>query len=317
VQHRLWPAVDAITIENDLVRVMVAVNKGADILELMYKPAGINVLYESPWGPRDLGSLTPSDSSRTAWIEASGGGWQTLAPSAGDACIINGVEYPFHGEASMIPWKVVGQFADPTRVRVDLETRLVRSPLRMHRSLTLEAGRPILSVRNRIVNEGRVPVDLMWTEHPAFGSPFLDERCRIDSGATFLVADDGLQNPQNPLDPGHRYRWPIARTTSGSIDLSRMPEAGEERAMMAYLQGFEAGWFAISSPTHRFGVALVWPTEVFPYVWLWQVVGGGDGPSVLRDRIQARPRAFNQLAWAGSRNRNEHNGNTQIAWPWA
>ena len=39
---------------------------------------------------------------------------------------------------------------------------------------------------------------------------------------------------------------------------------------MFYLTGMEQGWYALSNPRLGLGVALAWPVDVFPYLWVWQ-----------------------------------------------
>ena len=101
---------------------------------------------------------------------------------------------------------------DEGRVAVDLETRLVRSPLRMFRRLSIGVGEPFVSLFDRILNEGAQPFDLMWTQHPSFGPPFLDQSSRIETGARTLLAGDSFENENSPLELNSMHRWPMART---------------------------------------------------------------------------------------------------------
>ena len=49
--------------------------------------------------------------------------------------------------------------------------------------MRLEAGSPVLSLRERISNHAGEAMDCMWSHHPAFGAPFLSEHCVIDTDA--------------------------------------------------------------------------------------------------------------------------------------
>jgi hypothetical protein len=142
--------------------------------------------------------------------------------------------------------------------------------------MSVEEGPSCLVLAERLVNEGRVPVDFMWGHHPAFGAPLVAEGCRIDTGATRLRADPAYEGAHNPLVPDQEHDWPVVTTSSTAIDLSRIPARSERRDLVAYLSGFEDGWFALTNPALGLGAGLAWDAEVFPYAWLWQELGASD-----------------------------------------
>ena len=260
--------------QNDVISLTVLIDKGADILELTYRPKGIDVLWKSPWGlPAGAGPL-PTCASAQTWLDAYPGGWQTIFPNGGDACTVEGVEYTFHGEAALAAWTLESLRTDDTSCHARLATRLRRSPFRITKELILTAGSPALLIRERITNEGGDPMPYMWSQHPAFGAPFLSGDCRIDTGATSVTADDLRDGPGNPLRPGRTYVWPPA--IEGQ-DLSLVPAEGSGRALLGYLGGFEAGWFAITNTRLGFGVALTWPSDALPYAWMWQEMHASPG----------------------------------------
>lgn len=273
----LTGGVRAVRIENELIAATILVDKGADIYELVYKPKGMDVLWKSPSGLRPTGRGVPTAfSSEAAWLEYYAGGWQEILPNGGPACFYKGVELSFHGEASVAPWNwTVATFDEAAELR--LSVRLFRSPFRIERVMRVEAGRPALILRERITNEGGEAMDYMWGHHPAYGAPFLSAHCRIDIGTHTLQADDEYVGVHNPLELDGRYQWPMVSTTAGSINLSQLPDEKESRAMLAYFDQFEAGWYGITNTELGFGVGLVWPKAVFPYAWFWQEFRGSPG----------------------------------------
>lgn len=277
LQGRLGRNIDTVVLENELLSATVIVNKGADIYELRYKPRDVDVLWKSPWGLRDPGYELPSSSSLVSWLDGYGGGWQVLFPSGGGPCTYKGVELPFNGEASLAPWdcQILTEGGDVAEVR--LEARLARSPLRIERTMRVEAGRPMLTFLERVGNEGREPVDYLWGHHPAYGAPFLSEACRIDTAAQSLRADDAYDGPHNPLELDRTYRWPEVDSENSRLDLSHVPGEETPRQLLAYLGGFKSGWYAITNAELGFGVGLVWPAEVLPYAWLWQEMHASPG----------------------------------------
>ncbi|MGC8880532.1 MAG: aldose 1-epimerase [Anaerolineae bacterium] len=268
----------ALRLENDQLRATVLLDKGADIYELVYKPRGVDVLWKTPWGLREpaRGAALSLD-SETTWLEYYPGGWQVLFPNGGDECSYHGVRLNMHGEASLIAWECHGIFQGATFAEVQLETRLLRSPFRMRRTLRVEQGRPALFIHERITNEAGEPMDYMWGHHPAFGAPFLSGACWVDTAARTLLADEVLIGTHNPLQGEQRYIWPLVETASGLVDMSRVPGLNEPRYTLGYLADFESGWYAITNPELGFGVGLSWPVDVFPYAWLWQEMHASAG----------------------------------------
>jgi hypothetical protein len=259
-----------ITIENELLSATVLIDKGADIYRLEHRLTGTDVLWKTPWGVREPGSgLISSPDSEVAWLEHYEGGWQELFPNGGNACTYKGVELPFHGEASMLPWTATVLRADADQVRVRFAVRLARSPFRLERIMIVRDGEPVLTLKEQVTNEGAESLDAMWSHHPAFGAPFLSPACLIDTDARTVWADPVFnQSPGARVQPGGRWPWPHAVRPDGtSIDLRHVPESGE---VMAYLSDFATGWCAVTNPTLGFGVALAWPAHVFPFAWLWQ-----------------------------------------------
>ena len=267
-------SLSALKIENDLLAAIVLLDKGADIYALEYKPKGVDVLWKSPWGIKEPArGFDSAFDSATAWLEAYAGGWQALFPNGGDANVYKGAALGFHGEASMTAWdcEIVSQ--SERELEVNLQARLSRSPYTIARAMRLEAGSPILHLRESITNHAGEAMDCMWSHHPAYGSPFLSEHCVIDVGASRFVADDRYTGFANPLSLDQRYEWPLA----GAVDMSKVPGPDEARDILAYFQDFESGWYAITNTEMGLGIGLAWDESVFPYAWFWQELNASPG----------------------------------------
>lgn len=272
--------VPALILENDLISAMVLPGKGADIASLVSKPDGIDVLWRSPWGLLRPGGVHSAVDSATAWLEAYEGGWQELFPNGGNANRYKGVELNFHGEASLASWgyEIIEASDDAAEIR--LSTRLRRSPFFIERTMRVEAGKPVLRIRERITNQSREDLEAMWGHHPAFGAPFISGACRIDTNARAVIADDVITSPLNPLNPGATYAWPYGERDGVETDLSRVAGPGDPpHETMAYLSNFEGddAWYGITNTELGLGVGLVWPRAVFPYAWFWQEMHAGQG----------------------------------------
>ena len=270
----LGRSLSALKIENDLLAAIVLLDKGADIYALKYKPKGVDVLWKSPWGIKEPArGFDSAFDSATAWLEAYAGGWQVLFPNGGDENVYKGAALGFHGEASMSAWDYEIISESEGALELKMQARLSRSPFTIARWMSLEAGSPALRIRERITNHAGEAMDCMWSHHPAYGAPFLSERCVIDVGAASFVADDLYAGFANPLTRDQSYPWPLA----GAVDMSKVPGPGEARDILAYFREFESGWYAITNQEMGLGVGLVWDESVFPYAWFWQELNASPG----------------------------------------
>lgn len=251
---------------NDLLEVVVTPGKGCDILALVDRTSGTDLLFKPPWRRRHgAAPSTHHATSASQWLESYAGGWQLVLPNGGDACEEHGVEWGFHGEACLVPWEVETCAA----TSATLSTDLFRAPLSLRR--TLDVDGPVLRIKETVINTSPDPIEVMWSHHPAFGSPFLEAGCTLTTGARTYLADD--KGPGTMLASGSRHAWPAAETADGTmIDLGAIPSPAEPRMHFGYLSQFDAGWFAVTNPRLELGVALRWPLEVFPYAWFWQEV---------------------------------------------
>ncbi len=270
----LGKSLAALAIENDVLACAILLDKGADIYRLIYKPKNIDVMWKAPWGIKESArGFDSTVDSQTAWLEAYAGGWQLLFPNGGFANTYKGASLSYHGEASMKAWNHEILTATPAAIEVKLSVRLSRSPYSIERWMRLEAGSPVLYLRERISNHAGEAMDCMWSHHPAFGAPFLSENCVIDTDARALLTDDAYIGAANPLALGETHQWPLA----GDIDLTRLPPPDQPRDLLAYLTDFRSGWYGITNTDIGVGIGFSWDVSLFPYAWFWQELNSSPG----------------------------------------
>ena len=69
----------AVIMENELLRVTVLADKGADIFEFVHKPSDTDFMWRTPWGVRDPSLFIPSSGwGEGVWHDMYEGGWQTI-----------------------------------------------------------------------------------------------------------------------------------------------------------------------------------------------------------------------------------------------
>ncbi len=267
-------------LENDHLRIVIALDRGAEIIEFRSKRTDLDPLLRLPGGPRDpRAAMASVAGSNGPFLDLYSGGWQEIVPNGGPAVTHRGAEYGQHGEVSSVPWSIDLLEDEPERITVVCRVQALRTPLRLERRMTIRADRAALFLEEELVNDAGEDLDIMWGHHVAFGRPFLDRGAHIYTSAGSVMAEDDLPTfrPRRAM-PGLEGRWPVIRGARGDdLDLSIVPDveaaAGRE---MCYLSDLgDDAWYAITSPGD--GFAMRWDGGLFRYLWLWQEFRAGTG----------------------------------------
>jgi galactose mutarotase-like enzyme len=264
---------DAVTLESERLRVTVLPEKGADVVELVHVPSGVDVLFKAPWGLRPPGAPPREEADGLEFIGNYEGGWQELFPNANDASSYDGVDIPFHGEVALLPWEAE---LDDGALRLTVRCRLL--PFRLERVMHVERE---LTVEGTVTNEGDRRLPFVWGQHLVLGPPFLEADCRLDLPATTIVTADQVWEETARLEPGQRSQWPHAQLRGGgTVDLREVPgpEAGSHDDL--FVGGFSEGRATVVNPRLGLTFTLRWDEQVHPWVVLWQPYGGAADPSL-------------------------------------
>ena len=274
VTEVIYRGLRMVTLENETLRVSVLTDKGCDIIEFLHKPTDTDFLWRSPLGVRNPAHFIPTVSRPDgAFLDYYEGGWQLCLPTGGNSTSYGGTIFGAHGEVCLIPWEYTILENHPERVVIRCWVRTYRTPLYVERIITIERHRSWLILEERVRNEGELAVDIVWGHHPAFGPPFLDETCVVDlpGGTVETVAVEATHRCQS----GTGASWPQVDGVRGTpVDLSNIAPPDTRSHDLAFISDLPAGWYAITNTSRRIGFGLVWPVEVFPALWFWQVYGG-------------------------------------------
>lgn len=272
----------AAVIENELLRVTVLLDRGAEIVELRHKPTDIDPLLRLPVPINDPARATMSIAGTVgSYMDMYLGGWQEIAPSGGPTNTHQGVEYGQHGEVSLLPWQSVVLEDTPERVTVRCSVRGVRSPIRIVRDMTLVRGSACLMLNETLYNDAGEDFDVMWGHHIAYGLPFLQNGARIHTSAARVMTHDVMPGfiPRR-AEVGIEAPWPVVPGADGApLDLSVVPPVSEAQGReLAYITDYpDDAWYTLYSEDLNLGVAVAWDAQVFKHVWLWQELAWAKG----------------------------------------
>jgi hypothetical protein len=301
-------------LENELIRVGILLDKGADVFEFYYKPMDIDFMWQSPIEMRKPFVAT-SALPEGAFHDYFYGGWQEVLPSAGWA------EDPYlgtfqglHGEVSLLPFEASVIEDAEARVALRVRTRTYRSPLTLERTMSLEKGRPVLFIKEKLVNESQGEFAIMWGHHPAFGEPFLDEHCVVQAPAKSVEV---LAFHKNGLwEPGGDYEYPMVpnRRTGKPEDISKVRSRDTKSVDVVFFKDLADGWYGITNTKLKLGFGMAWDTKLFQYLWMWQVYGGHDDYPWYGRTYNCALEPFTSYPPAGVKNAIE-NGTARIMKP--
>jgi galactose mutarotase-like enzyme len=277
LQHSTVNGHAAIFLENDLLRIGVLPEKGGDVFDFTYKSKGgaspVQLLMQTPWGLKPPGEKPQAD-----FLDNYEGGWQELFPNANDACSHKGIEIPFHGEVTLLPWTWETDADSETKLRLRVDCR--RSPFRLEREMRLPADEGRLVVHERVTNLGSQPADFVWGHHLTLGGDFLEDGCCLEIPAHEVYTPELLYEPlRAKLRPGQVSAWPFAESRDGqSVDLRYIPGPEARSHDDVILGGLEQGCYKVTNPRLKLSFTLEWDVHIFPWLMFWQPYGGADLP---------------------------------------
>ena len=257
---------EARRLTTEQLEVTVIPGKGGDVTSIRDLASGVELLWTPRWGLRPPTALPLPGVPEALALDRSGGGWNTMFPNAGRACVEHGVDWGFHGETWLAPFEAE---AVPGGVR--MTTALARSPFLVAKDVTVEGNR--VTVTESVTHVGARPIDVLWCQHPAFGEPLIGPDTTVEITGCSVHPD----MPDDVLAAGAPPRWPDHTEVDGAHhDLSRLDADRSGVARLAFLGSFddEQVRAAIRNPRLGLGVELEWSRSDFPFAWYWYEAGG-------------------------------------------
>lgn len=268
-----------VVMENELLRLTILADKGADVYEFLHKPTDTDFMWRTPIGLHNPATHIPNNTTEVGpFMDHYEGGWQEIFPSGGSENIHKGVSYGQHGEACQLPWEVHIDEDTPERISCTFSIRTLRTPFLLKRNLTLLRGESKLHISETLHNLSPEPMDFMWGHHLAFGEPFLDENCRIDTGAKRIEVHDRDFSENQRFETGSSFEYPMAQDKTGrDVDFRQVLPKSARTMDMAYFTELEEPWFSLTNSSQKLGFGMRFDKAIFDSIWCWQVFGGGQG----------------------------------------
>lgn len=270
-----------VVLENELVRISILLDKGGDIYEYLYKPLDLDYMWLTERGVQNPSAYkSTSDDPIANFIDYYEGGWQVAFPNGGPTSTYRGAQYGQHGEVAQMPWHMDIAEDTPERIAVRLSVATKKSPYRVVKTLSLEAGSTQLIIEETIHNEGRTGLHYMWGQHIALGKPFLEPGCRIrlPEGVRMVAEEVREKAAPGRVIRGRTYEWPLAAAPDGTEeDMSILPPPGTPSGIV-YLTDFgETGWYEVGNERLGAGLRVEWDATEMPWLWFWQEFGATEG----------------------------------------
>jgi hypothetical protein len=263
----MYRNLQAVCLENRVLRVIILPEPGAKIYRLIHKPSDRNILWNNP---RLLPRAVPIGAS---YDDHFFGGWDELFPND-DPVVLNGERFPDHGDLWSQPWQWRVEEDSGERAVVHLWCFSSVLNVRVDKWLTLEAESPVLRFRHRLRNYGPVPVDFLWKLHPALA---VGPGYRIDLPSCRVHRAD---KDWSGLVGEEQFDWPFCRgKNGGTVDLRLVPDPGNPCNEFVYCTDLADGWCALTDTEAGVGFGLLFPREVFISVWLFLAYGAWRGYS--------------------------------------
>jgi hypothetical protein len=268
----------AVILENRWLRILILPEKGSDIIEFLYKPLDLDLLWRAPTGFWQTEYPYAGDLTiRNSFIDYYPGGWQEIMPNGGPGCIYKGAKFDEHGETPLLPWIYQVIEDNDHCVTLRLSTRTLRIPLYIEKEISI-GKEPALFLTETVTNIGAEPLAVMWGHHPALGAPFIDGGCFIDLPECHGISHPVERFQTQRLYPDKTFTWPMAPGRDGKpVDLSCVQPPGAGTADLVYLIDLPEAWFAITNPGLRVHFGMAWTPETFKHIWLWHDANGSMG----------------------------------------
>jgi galactose mutarotase-like enzyme len=256
-----YRGLDAVLLENRLLRIIILPQAGGKIWQITYKPQDADLLWNNP---RIAPAKLPLSSR---YDDVWSGGWDELFPND-EASVIEGESYPDHGELWTGNW-TAEPFSQPGVAGARLKFITPISSVEVEKIIRLRDDSARIEFEHRFTNRGKTAFPFLWKLHPAMA---VSAQHRIDFPEMKIQLEPAF--PGTLAGAPEFAQWPMIKTPSGTVDLRHIPPENARQLYFFYGSEMRGNWCALTNSGTGLACALQFDTEVFPCCWLFATYGG-------------------------------------------
>lgn len=256
-------------LENELIKTTILVGKGTDILEMIWKPLGVDCLSKSEQTLELFKNIDLGTNRLKNHGDMSLGGWMDAVPHRG---LYNGIEITQDngGISATLPWsyKVILDTKFVVKLMCFVDLPVV--PLHLEKIYTVRRGSPSLFIEEKISNNSKYEAQFTWTQHALFGGNFLDENVKvIVPTKTVFQPNMYAKNHDVYRNDLSFFEEPVSRVTSNSgnvYDFNKpLPKDIMDSAFFVF-NNLKKGEVEMYNEKLDLSVCINWDLNVFPYL---------------------------------------------------
>lgn len=265
VRQALHGSLDALVLDNDVLRLMMVPELGGKIVSLVRLESGYEYFLQPPEPER--AHLARSYGARFEDYETSG--FDECAPTVAE-CLYP--EEPFlrtpmpdHGDIWCLP-----SAAAIAEEQVCLTTSLRSLPLRFTKRVRLQENTVLLDYEATNLSESTVK--FLWAAHALL---HVETDAEIVLPTEVKEVEVGWSNEERLGRPGDRCAWPNAIERSGRmVQLNQVLSPTAGTAEKLFTPRLSEGVCGLSLPREEEGISFRFDPRVVPYVGIWICQGG-------------------------------------------
>lgn len=230
----------SLIIENDIIRTMILVDKGTDIISYIDKKSDTEFIWTNPMGLSCLEKRRYANMDMDCFSDNYVGGIFEILPNLGDECNFESKHFPSHSEVSYLPWDYQVLEDTEDRLIFCFTVKLSKYPFYLKKKLTVNNHSAALCFDEEVENLGMKALPYQWAYHPCIGAPFLNEDCVFE------------------------------------LPFSEVVSMSSQGTMNTVLKSFNCegnGFGAIRNTKTATGIGFAWDTNIFSKCGLWMQSG--------------------------------------------
>jgi len=265
----------SLILENELLRVMMILDKGCEIVEFNYKKMDLDFVWRTPNGLGALKNFSRNYSDDYTLTDYYTGGWFEAFPVCGSGGDYFGTHMPVYGEACYLPWDCMIIKDSEEEVIIQASCKTVRSPFYLEKKITIKSMVPALFIEDLIINISPEKLHFNIGYHPNFGKNFIDDGLEFEMpGCEIEIL---WMDKNSRFNAGEKGNWPFLKDKNGTIsDLRIVPAKRSGISEIINLKNIKDNFAILRNMEKGVEIKISFDKNIFKNILLW-IVRNGDG----------------------------------------